>query len=75
VLYLNGEAQDEPYLAEEMLGDYGPYEVPEGAYFFLGDNRNDSLDARFWSTPYVYRDKIVGKVYFSYWPKLTWLAQ
>jgi len=74
VLYLNGEAQEEPYLAEKMLGNFGPYEVPEGYYFFLGDNRNDSLDARFWSTPYVSKDKIVGKVYFTYWPKIHWLA-
>lgn len=42
--------------------------VPEGAYLMLGDNRTNSLDARFWTNPFVYRDQILGKAGIRYWP-------
>ena len=45
---------DEPYLKNTPKGDYGPYYVPEDCYFMLGDNRNNSSDARFWDN---YTDK------------------
>ena len=71
--YVNGEALQEDYLPEPMQGDYGPYYVPAGAYFMMGDNRNHSSDAREWTNTYVYEDAIIGKAYFSYWPKLKWI--
>lgn len=75
-LYVNGEEQEEPYLKEAMKKEsYGPYVVPEDSYFMMGDNRNVSLDARFWTNTYVTRDKVVGKVYFEYWPHPSWLAE
>ena len=61
---------DEPYLSEPMEGSWGPYEVPEDSYFMMGDNRNNSLDARFWENQYVKKDKIIAKVLFSYFPKI-----
>lgn len=61
---------DEPYLKEPMEGSYGPYTVPEGCYFMLGDNRNNSQDARFWENKYVAKDKIIAKVLFSYFPRI-----
>ncbi len=43
--------------------------VPEGCYYMLGDNRNNSLDARYWGeNNFVRREKMVAKVYFQYWP-------
>lgn len=71
-VYIDGSDTplDEPYLAEPMEGSYDPYTVPEGCYFMLGDNRNNSQDARFWQNKYVAKDKIIAKVLFSYYPKL-----
>lgn len=61
---------DEPYLPEPMEGSYGPYTVPEGCYFMMGDNRNNSLDARFWKNQFVPKKRIMAKVLFSYYPKI-----
>lgn len=60
-VYADGEALDEPFIKEEMdpSGD-GVYQVPEGHYFLLGDNRNHSLDSRFWDDPYVSEERIAG---------------
>lgn len=32
------------------------------SYFFLGDTRNNSIDTRFWTNPYIDRNDIIGKV-------------
>ena len=70
-LYINNEKMDEPYINEKFEGDYGPYVVPEGEYFFLGDNRNHSYDSRKWHYPYVKREKIIGKVVLKYSPEFV----
>ena len=67
-VYINGEALDEPYLAETPLYEFGPYEVPEGCYFVLGDNRNWSNDAHMWNEHYISGDSIKGKAIWRYWP-------
>jgi signal peptidase I len=72
-VYIDGEVLEEPYLDVETIGDFGPYEVPEESYFMMGDNRNDSQDSRYWNNTFVKRNKILGKVYFTYLPKIKWL--
>ena len=54
----------------EELDSYfsGTYEVPENKYLFLGDNRANSIDARFWKNPYIDRSDIIGKVLFRIHP-------
>lgn len=64
---------NETYLPEEWTqvnGDEEPleYKVPKGCYFLMGDNRNNSSDARFWKNTYVKRSKIIAKAEFKYWP-------
>jgi len=67
-VYINGEKLDEPYITTSIAGNFGPYTVPEGSYFMLGDNRNNSLDSRYWKNKYVEKDKILGKALFKYYP-------
>lgn len=69
-VYINGSQTplDDSFTPETPTGDYGPYVVPEGSYFMLGDNRNHSGDSRFWKQPYVEKEKIVGKAIFRYFP-------
>ncbi|WP_206110018.1 signal peptidase I [Paenibacillus albicereus] len=62
VLYRNEERVEEPYIKEPMSYDFGPIQVPDKQYFFLGDNRNQSYDAHLWATPFVDEEDLIGKV-------------
>ncbi len=76
VMIVNGkvyiDGSDEPltdsFCPEKPTGTFGPYTVPEGCYFMLGDNRENSNDARFWRNTYVKKNAIIGKAGFRYWP-------
>ncbi|MFA7693623.1 MAG: signal peptidase I [Candidatus Hydrogenedentales bacterium] len=81
-LFLNGKYASEPYIYEAM--DYTietPISVPQGAFFYLGDNRNISDDSsgdvldlgmKSLGLPAHHRfadlDAIIGKVVFRYYP-------
>ena len=71
-IYINGadEPLEEAYLKEEWVEETGvyTYEVPEDCYLVLGDNRNNSWDARYWTNTYVSKEKILGEAVFTYWP-------
>lgn len=108
VLYINGQAQDEPYvkhvdlpdapdpwmswqrsyLAPGVDGDtyrptrdnWGPLIIPEDRYFMLGDNREESLDSRYWGLLEGWRlEGRVSFIYFSYdresFKPLAWLRE
>lgn len=66
VLYLNGEPQIEEYVNNDgiPMSDFGPYTVPEGHYFMMGDNRNNSGDSRVIG-PIAFED-IRSKALFHY---------
>lgn len=66
-VYVNGKKLDEPYVKNPMEF-YGTFKVPEGKYFFLGDNRANSNDARFWKNPYINGDQILGKAQVKIYP-------
>jgi signal peptidase I len=61
----------EPYLtSQRRLADSAHFgqtwHVPEGQYFMMGDNRSQSCDSRTWGS--VPRNKLIGIVFFIYWP-------
>ena len=94
VLYLNGEARDEPYVVHTRRPDefdpdmiwqrdylvggprddyrptrdsWGPLVIPDGHHFMLGDNRDTSLDSRYWGLLEGWRfDGRAVAIYFSY---------
>jgi signal peptidase I len=76
-ILINGQPLNEPYAhyvfppaAEgQMDGDlrrkYGPVTVPDGHYFMMGDNRDDSQDSRFWG--FLPQSYVKGRALFIYW--------
>lgn len=55
-------ALPEPYRSRDQ---FGPYAVPPGTYFAMGDNRDRSSDSRYWGT--VPRSMIKGRAFMVYW--------
>ena len=66
-VFINGQRYEEDYVSS--YSDFeGSFEVPEDCYFFVGDNRGGSIDARFWDNPYIHKDKIKGKAFLVLFP-------
>lgn len=65
-LFVNGEMQDEPFVAEDAEYQFGPVEVPPGNVLVLGDNRNHSLDGHIWG--FLPAKNVIGRAVFVYWP-------
>lgn len=68
---IDGEPLDEPYLTEKSLGECDielPYQVPEGRYFVMGDNRGVSSDSRSSQVGCIAEERIIGELIFTLWP-------
>ena len=66
-VYINGELYEEPYVSS--FSDFeGTFTVPEDCYFFCGDNRGGSWDARYWDNPYINKENVKGKARFIFFP-------
>ena len=77
IVYINGEALDEPYISEFSQYAQGvgegdkvtfPYQVPDNRYFVLGDHRLESIDSRSSTVGCVTAEQLIGKVVFRIYP-------
>lgn len=67
MLYVNGAAQDEPYVKEYPIeGDYPETTIASGYVWAMGDNRNNSGDSRVFGP--VPLESIMGEAFAKYWP-------
>ncbi len=73
-ILVDGRLLEEPWQPWSDDSNYGPYPVPEGQVFVLGDNRARSNDSRTWSGAGggLEVDRIVGKAWLSVWPREVW---
>ena len=68
-VFADGVELDNSSIKEPQDNDGdGTYIVPEGCYFFLGDNRNNSYDSRFWDEPYIPQKNIKAKAKYIIFP-------
>jgi signal peptidase I len=85
-IYINGKKAEDPhaFFADTAIlphhlspkDNLGPITVPRNSYFVMGDNRDRSLDSRFWG--FVRKDDLVGRaliIYFSWNAKADDLLQ
>ena len=83
VLSLDGVVQRERYVRHsdpqvrpagfDVRDTFGPFTVPAGELFMMGDNRDNSSDSRYWGT--LKTDLIKGRAMFLYWswdPERNW---
>jgi signal peptidase I len=63
---VNGEPQQESYIAARPDYQYGPVTVSPDHYLVLGDNRNNSFDSHYWG--FVPEDHVIGRAVFRFWP-------
>ncbi|MEW5802287.1 MAG: signal peptidase I [bacterium] len=73
--YINGKPFQEDYVIHSgnnnlisypELDNFGPFRIPAGSFFVMGDNRDWSMDSRTFGP--VEQKKILGRAFMIYWP-------
>lgn len=72
-VFINDKPLMEPYISSNVNWTpcnsdmyCGPFVIPEGKYFMMGDNRNNSQDSRFWG--FLDKNRIIGRANFMFFP-------
>lgn len=78
-VFVNGIELDEPYVQEKSLGECDiefPYQIPENAFFMMGDHRETSIDSRSSVIGCISTDHMIGKILCKFWPlsEFKWLG-
>ena len=78
-VFVNAVELVEPYVQNKALGECDiefPYQVPENAFFMMGDQRETSIDSRSSVIGCVPADHVIGKILFKFWPlsEFEWLG-
>ena len=63
--YISPEVNSSWWVEMHSVVHQGDVVVPAGKYFVMGDNRDKSLDSRYWG--FVPRDNIIGRPFLIYW--------
>lgn len=65
-VFVNGQSIQEPYIAEPPAYAMNSVVIPEGTFFVMGDNRNNSNDSHVWG--FLPKDNIIGRAWLRFYP-------
>jgi signal peptidase I len=64
VQFLEPPSSSSPGSAGDLRSEYGPVSIPDGQYFMMGDNRDNSEDSRYWG--FMPQHYVKGEAVFIY---------
>ena len=68
-VYVNGYSARSDFVRGVPADNFGPVVVPDGHFFMLGDNRNNSIDSRHWPEIFIPSGMIAGRAMLQYFPQ------